>query len=281
MVTRHARLVAERGPQLGAATGGVGVRRRLRIGQNADHCAACTPLDQRAQQTGGVAGASAARVVLGVGKNDRTPRIPGTAQGFRHRLLRGVELTPELRLAGNELGQQGFGGPLCGALRAAVGHHRGTRLGDVGEWESAGQPERRDLAVDQLGEAPVQPAGRLVQGAAPIERNEEIGTPQGLVPTGSAGDQCVQVVRSARSGQSHIHMRIGAVDVQRVRVRQHCGRDVGMQIQAGDHRHRRAHRRPHAAQNLPVPVLQVLAHHRPVQVQVYAVHRHRPCESVQ
>ncbi len=86
---------------------------------------------------------------------------------------------------------------------------------------------------------------------------------------GSAGgEQALQQLRRARAGVGHVDVRIGAVGDQRIGALQHALRDVGMQVQAGDDRHVRAHRRTQPGQQFAFAVVVLVGHHRAVQVQI-------------
>ena len=68
-------------------------------------------------------------------------------------------------------------------------------------------------------------------------------------------------------------MRIGAVRHQCVAVPDHCLRDVGVQIEAGDDRNAIADQAPHARQELALAVVEVLGDHGAVEVEIDPVHR--------
>ena len=74
-------------------------------------------------------------------------------------------------------------------------------------------------------------------------------------------------------------MGVGAIGDQHVGRLHHQRRDIAVQVDAGDERDVRPDRRPHAAQDLALPVIEVLAHHRAVQVQVDPVGRQRRADA--
>ncbi len=83
---------------------------------------------------------------------------------------------------------------------------------------------------------------------------------------------------SARAGLAHVHMRVGAVNVQNTGVAHHGLGEIGVQIQAHCHRHVVAHQGAQATEKLAFAVLQELSDHGPVKIQIHPVHRQRALE---
>ena len=86
-------------------------------------------------------------------------------------------------------------------------------------------------------------------------------------------------MRGALSAGSHVHVRIGAIGNESVAMRDHRLRHVGMQVEAGDNGNARAHQAAHARQKLAFAVVEVLGHHRAVQVEIDSVDRTRRLEA--
>ncbi len=68
-------------------------------------------------------------------------------------------------------------------------------------------------------------------------------------------------------------MRIGAIRNQRVAVLHHRLRHVGVQIEAGDDRNAISHLLADARQELALAVVEMLGHHRAMEVEVNPVDR--------
>ena len=83
-----------------------------------------------------------------------------------------------------------------------------------------------------------------------------------------AAEQPVEVKGGPPPRVGHVDVGVGAVADERVRVLDHLRRRVGMKVERGDDRDVVADERAHPAQQLPLPVLVVLGHHRPVQAEV-------------
>ena len=75
----------------------------------------------------------------------------------------------------------------------------------------------------------------------------------------------------AGTGFGHVDVRVGAKARHRLRERQHAARDVGMQVQAGDHRHPRADDGAQPRQQLAFGVVGVFGDGGAVQVEVDGV----------
>ncbi len=74
----------------------------------------------------------------------------------------------------------------------------------------------------------------------------------------------------------HVDMRIGPIGVEQVGAFDHRGCYVCVQIERAHDRHVRPHGGPDAADQLSLPVLEVLRHHRAVQVEIDGVEASRP-----
>ena len=77
------------------------------------------------------------------------------------------------------------------------------------------------------------------------------------------------------AGVGHVDMRIGAIGDQRVRVFDHLGRDIGVQIEADHQRQILADHLAHARQNFAFAVVEMFRDHGAVQVEIDGVERAR------
>ena len=75
------------------------------------------------------------------------------------------------------------------------------------------------------------------------------------------------------AGVGHVDMGIGAVGDQRVGMLDHFRRHIGVQVEADDQRQFLADHLAHAAQNFAFAVVEMLGHHRAVQVEIDRIER--------
>ena len=85
-------------------------------------------------------------------------------------------------------------------------------------------------------------------------------------------------VEHPRAGAGHVEVRVGAKDGERGGVRHDLCGEIRMQIEAHHERHLRADHVAHAAQHRAFRVLDVLGHHRPVQVEIDRIEVRDGCE---
>ena len=166
------------------------------------------------------------------------------------------------------------GRPRGRVLALAVGHHARPGVVDVGRREAAGEGQAGDAAALQPRDLAVEAAGRLDQGAAAGQGDQEGKLAVGLVPRPPPRPgvhEPMQQPQGACAGLRHVDVRIGAIDHQAVGQLHHLRGDVGVQVQADDDRQVRAQAVAQAAQQLALAVLVRLADHRAVQVEVEAV----------
>ena len=75
------------------------------------------------------------------------------------------------------------------------------------------------------------------------------------------------------AGVGHVDMRVGAIGDQCIRMLDHLRTDVGVQIETGHQRHVLADQLAHAREDLALSIVEMLCHHRPVQIEIDAVNR--------
>ncbi len=76
---------------------------------------------------------------------------------------------------------------------------------------------------------------------------------------------------SSAAGIGHVDMRVGAIGNQRIGMFDHFGRHIGVQVEADDQRQIRADHFAHAGENFAFAIVEVLGHHRAVQIEINRV----------
>ena len=89
----------------------------------------------------------------------------------------------------------------------------------------------------------------------------------------SAAERRIEEPRGARAGLGHVDVRVRAIRDEPVAARHHRARHVRVQIEARDHRHAVADHPPHPPEQLALAVVEMLGHHRTVQIEVDGVER--------
>jgi hypothetical protein len=84
-------------------------------------------------------------------------------------------------------------------------------------------------------------------------------------------EQALQQYGSAFPCLSHVHVRIRPIRYQSVGIGQHALGYIGVEIQAGDNRHRRADHPTQPREQFSFAVVEVLTHHGAVEIQVNPV----------
>ena len=85
--------------------------------------------------------------------------------------------------------------------------------------------------------------------------------------------QHLQCGKGAGTGFSHIQMRIGSENCQRISIGHHLRRDIGMHVQTCDKRHIRPDLLTDKGQQLSLAILQPIGDHGTVQVEIDPVYR--------
>ena len=83
----------------------------------------------------------------------------------------------------------------------------------------------------------------------------------------------IEQLRGARAGRGHVDVRVGAIGNEAVAAPHHRPRDVRVEIEARDDRHARPDGAADAREQLALAVVEMLGHHRAVEVEVNAVER--------
>ena len=142
----------------------------------------------------------------------------------------------------------------------------------------AGQRHRAYRVGDKIRKARIQGSGGFHQGATPVQRHDELRAPKRHCPPITGLHHVVQVSGGARAGFAHVHMGVGAINLENAGMAHHGLGEIGVQIQAHRHRQVVAHQGAQAPEKLALAVLQVLADHGAVKIQIHAVHRQRALE---
>jgi hypothetical protein len=91
--------------------------------------------------------------------------------------------------------------------------------------------------------------------------------------TRQAIGHALQVLGRPHARRRHIDMRIRAIDEHRVRQVDHLPRHVRVKVERDDDGHGRPYDRTHAGEQLAFAVVDMLGHHRPMQIEIDCVHR--------
>ncbi len=76
------------------------------------------------------------------------------------------------------------------------------------------------------------------------------------------------MLRGGAAGIGHVDMRIGTIGDQRVGVFNHLRRHIGMQVETGHQRQVLADHLAHALEKFAFAVVEMLGHHRAVQIEI-------------
>ncbi len=270
MVARYTGNLSQRERRDAADAEGVCLRRRYRVDQQTQDRLWRAPGQQRRQQPGGVAVAAGAGVVLRVGEHDRRAGL-ASLQRARDRIGGVEELHREVAFGvGDGVRERGNGG-LRARFVAAVTGDRHAAFGEIGHRKPRCERQHAAVLALEALEHRVETARRLDERALRRQPGEEIQRPQRLGRRVPRRDRRVEELRGALAGCGHVDMRISPVRHQSVAVLHHRARDVSVQIEARDHGNARADDRANAPQQLPLAIVEVLAHHGAVQVEIDAV----------
>ena len=269
-MARHPGQGAQREFDGRSLAGLVGAARRWGVDQQPQHRVGRALAQQRIEQAHRVAIAARSGIVLGIGQDDR-----GTGRSARtgplHGLVRCQQFEREILFAGgNRIGQFGHC-RLDGPAVVRIADHRHAAFVEVGHRKSGRERQGHAAAFLEAAHQVVQTLAGFDERALRRNAGEEIEGVKGLVEAFAGADQAHQQAGGARAGFGHVHMGIGAVDRQRIGVFDHGPGDVGMQVETGHHRHRRAHDFTHPAQQLAFAIVVMLGDHRTVQVEINAI----------
>ena len=196
------------------------------------------------------------------------------AHCFAHAVVGRHHRHGELGLAQRDLARERVGGAVGRLLAPGVGDHGRPAPVEIGRRE-AGEVRQVDQLALGHHRAGNHAFRRLHQRALVVERDQERQLAQRAPGGASALQQQGHGAGGELSRLGPVDVRVGAVGDQAVGVLHHLRRDVGMIVEADGDGHARAHGGAHAAQQLALAVLERLAHHGAVQVEIDGVDRHR------
>ena len=271
LVARQARLGAQREGEGGPLPGRVSRRGGLRVVKDRERRVLGALGHQLLQQAHRIGVGPAARIVLGVGQDDRAGRRTGDPDRMADRLGRPPDVAAEFALARAGMGAEFLGRRLGRNLVVAVDDDRRPAMPDVRRREAAGEGQAGDRAPLQRRQLFVNALGRVVERAAAGHRDEEGQLPERLLPPRRSLDKRVQMARRASAGRGHVDVGVGPKRDQGIGQLDHSRRDVGVQIEARHQRQIRPDEIADPSQNLALAVLQVLGDHGSVEIQVEAV----------
>jgi hypothetical protein len=101
----------------------------------------------------------------------------------------------------------------------------------------------------------------------------KIELPVGLVERTAILQQPIEKPGGTSAGFGHVDVRVGAVADHGARVTYHLGCHVGVVVEAGDERNSLPDYHTDAAHQFALSILEVLGHHRPVQIEINRIHR--------
>ena len=206
----------------------MGRGRGFPVAEQPQHGAGGAAFHQRAQQPGTIPGPATAGIVLSVGEDHRAVCTRGTLHRLGDGLIRIPDTAGEGCLTLVDHFQKRIGSAIGGALVVGIGHQARPHLGDVCEREAAGQRHCAYRVGDQIGEPRVEGFGRLHQGATPVQRNDELRAPKRRRPPIAGLDEAQQVSGGARAGLTHVHMGVGAIDLENIGVAHHGLGEIGV-----------------------------------------------------
>jgi hypothetical protein len=115
---------------------------------------------------------------------------------------------------------------------------------------------------------------RIDQRALAVEWNQKRQLAQRTTSGPTTREQRLTDMGRIAAGFNAVHVRIGAVGDQPVGELHHLWRDIGMVVQANHDGHQLAHRRTDSSQQLTLSVLEVIGHHRTMQVEIDRIQGH-------
>ena len=174
----------------------------------------------------------------------------------------------------------GIGGAVRIRLRLAIGEYGSAATGKIRGGEARRKRQRRHGLALERGELLVDALGGLIVGALPTDRNQEGQLPECLCECLFGVEQQREMFGRGAAGVGHVHMRIGAIGDQRIGVFDHFGRHVGMKIETDDQRQVLADDPAHTRKNLAFAIVEMLGHHRAMQVEIDGVELARGGDAV-
>ena len=165
-----------------------------------------------------------------------------------------------------------------GVRRITVAPDDGPAHRHVGSRESHRETRQGAVFTVLRAQRVVDAACGLYQRALCIERQQEVepARVQGLAR--SARQAAFEQHRRQPAGVGAIHMRVRAKGRQRIGLRKHRLRHIGVQVQTAHDGQIRTHDCAHACQQLPLGVFHVFSHGGAMQVEVHRIHRSRTCQ---
>ncbi len=170
---------------------------------------------------------------------------------------------------GRDLVCRGVGIGLC----PAIGKYGRTAIGEIRRRKTRRKRQRRHRVALQRRELLVNALGRLIVGALPADRNQERQLPERLCEFLLGAQQQREMSCGGAAGVSHIDVRIGAIGDQRVGMLDHFRCHIGMQVEADHERQVVADHLADTRDNFAFAVVEMLGHHRPVQIEINAIDR--------
>jgi hypothetical protein len=158
----------------------------------------------------------------------------------------------------------------------AMSEHQRTALVEVGGGEAHREAEANATALVALCQSRVHAARRLHHRALRVQRQQERQPRVVRRPGPSVAPQLGQQRGAARAGFRAVDVRIGAVRAHRAGMLQHAAGDVGVQVEAGQQRHRGPDRRAQPLQQFAFGIVDMLGHRSAVQVEVDRVEAAAP-----
>ncbi len=144
-------------------------------------------------------------------------------------------------------------------------------FGKIGHGKARRERQRDVVLVLEPPEHRIQASRRLEHRALRRQSGEKIQRSQGFLGRATAGERAIEQARGPLAGHRHVHMRIRPVRDQSVAAVDHCASHVGVKIEARDDGDPRSDDVAHAPENLAFTIVEMLGHHRAMQVEVDAV----------
>ena len=158
-------------------------------------------------------------------------------------------------------------------LRPAVGEHARPTVDEISRRETRGERQRRHRVALKRRKPLIDCLHRLVCRALPADGDEERQLPKCLGKAALALEHQGQMLGAGATGVGHVHMRIGPIGDQGVRMLDHLRAHIGVQVETDHQRHVLADQFSHAREDFALPVVEMLGHHRPMQIEIDAVNR--------
>ncbi len=223
------------------------------------------------QHAGGVGIGARAGVVLRVGNDHRLVAAIGQRQGALHRIGRAQQVQRPVAAQLHHLVRDALHCLVHGLRHRDRGRRPPAR---IRRSRPPGSPSRssgarRCARPARLNRSYTPRAGSIIvhcafSGSRKGRRTWCVAQGRPCCP------QLGQQIGATRAGVGAVDVRVGAVGAHRAGMLQHAPRDVGMQVQAGDQRHRRPDHCAQPLQQLAFGIVHVLGHCRAVQVEVDA-----------